>query len=131
MKDVNYMYAVLCVIVIIGSFISPALVAFVNNRHQERLRMLDIKDRDLQHAHDFVDAYLMAAGDCIYNGDIDAVSEFGKHCGVVFCYIPSEFHDYVSAINSSALNRNKDHDLHERLETLAVKYSEKCGYKQK
>ena len=60
----------------IAAVVSPILTALINNHHQKRLRLLELKhdqNKELTiHARELIEAYLYAAGEAILKHKFDA-----------------------------------------------------------
>lgn len=120
-------YIVFSVIIAMCALLSPAVVALVNNRHQLKLRKLEIEEQQKLHSQEVIDGFFRSAGVCSRVLNTASLSEYGQYSSLIYFYLPSEFHPDITAINNAANHHSNSENVSKALEPLALKYSEKCG----
>lgn len=90
-------------ILAVCAIISPILTAIINNRHNWRIRKLEMKREDYQnnvmYKRNIYENYLRAAGRCIYHSDIANLKEYGEHYLVALMCSESELRSKMIEIN--------------------------------
>ena len=70
------------VILGIAAIVSPVLTALLNNRHQYKIRKLDLSHQEqnelILHQRRIFNEYLAGAGKCVYHADIEGLHDYGK-----------------------------------------------------
>lgn len=80
------------VIVALCAIVSPVLTAIINNRHQYKMRELELRyvqeDENRKRIQRIYDDYLSAAGAVIRLKSHDNRTQFGASANLAYCYAP-------------------------------------------
>ena len=70
-------------VVALCSLLSPALTAYFNNRHQQKMKEIEYahQEREAQQKREceIYEGYIRVAGAAVQSGTLDNLSEFGSH----------------------------------------------------
>ena len=125
------------VLIALSAIISPILVALINNRHQAKMKKLELehlseikrieakeaKEQSTnKYLHSLFDNYLQSTGRCIANPTHENIKLYGENYSISFAYFPAECHDQLKAINDSIRKRNWD-TANMQLEGLSIQLS--------
>ncbi len=82
------------VISVIGTVASPLITTILANRHQHKMRKLDIEEQVVakydNRRYDAINNFLISAGYCLALPNRDSVAEFGKSYSSVHQFVPKE-----------------------------------------
>lgn len=83
------------------AILSPILVAIINNRHQMKLKKIELKQQEIQntllHKRDVIEGYLSAVGRCIHYQDAESIKLYGESYSLALMFLPSEI---ISSMNT-------------------------------
>lgn len=90
------------------SIIVPAITTWLNNRHQEKLRKLDLQEKAVSEKYHVLENCISAIGGCIANPDASNLVSFGKAYFPVYAYVPQQnwplLDNFYTAMNSIDLD---------------------------
>ncbi len=96
------------IISVIGTVFGPIVTALITNRHQLKLRKLDIEQSSLdsyyQNRFNAINAFLSKAGKCLSYVDENSVMELGECYHNIYQYVPSDFWDDLDSFYSSLIS---------------------------
>lgn len=124
--DINNSYLLFSMIVAACALLSPAIVTWVNNRHQLDLRRLEIEQKRQDHSNEVIDGFFRTAGVCSKTLNPVTLANFGEYSSLIYFYLPSEYHPDITAINKAARVHSNSEMIAEPLEKLALTYAEQC-----
>lgn len=117
-------YLIFSIIIAVCALLSPGVVAWINNRHQLKLRELDIREKQQSYGNEIIDNYFRQAGACASAMTPENLTTFGRYSSLVYFYLPKDFHDDVSKLNSHIYEHNSVL-ASKALEALALRYASK------
>ena len=90
-------------ILALAAIISPLFTAMINNRHQLRLKKLDLKQQHIENTilykRKIFECYLKYVGRCINFSDRDAQKDYGEYYFLALAYAPDDIRDLMVEIN--------------------------------
>ena len=103
--NLNSIYIIISCVTLAAAILCPVLTAWINNRHQFKLKKLELSDTaarlQLQHEQDIIENYLKNAGACIQNSTYENLALYNSYYSLAFQYIPKELHSQMKALNSN------------------------------
>lgn len=116
------------VISIVGTFIGPIITAIINNRHQLKLRKLDIKQRSVEtyetRRHEAINTFLSEVGDCV---TYSTCGTPGLSCGKayfnVYKYVPADMWPELDQLYDKLIRRGATDEV-QRFQAIAHRLSE-------
>ena len=100
------------VISVAGTISSPIITAIITNRHQLRLRKLDIKqaavDRFEQNRFTAINTFISKAGRCLAYADENSVMDLGEAYHCIYQYVPVDFWDELDEFFSTLVSYKWD-----------------------
>lgn len=100
------------VIVALAAIISPILTAIINNRHQKRMKLLELKQQQyentLLHKRDIFESYLKGLGLVIHYSDHPNISTYSQYYLAAYMYLPDRVRSLMSEMNTKILYQNID-----------------------
>ena len=85
---------IVSVVVALSSIFSSILTALLNNRHQQKLRLLELRDKATREQNEFIvrvfENYLSKTAQVISISSQSNVAEAGAACGAVLLYVTEE-----------------------------------------
>ena len=80
---------------LVGSIAGPIITTILTNRHQLKLRMMDIHEKTIS-AYDekrfkALNTFIAKAGKCLAYGDDNFLCELGEAYFQIYQYVPSDF----------------------------------------
>lgn len=89
---------------ITGTIAGPLINTVLANRHQLKLRQLDLQEKSLSEKYDVLKKCISEIGSCIANPDSINMSEFGRAYFPVYAYVPKQHWElldaFYAAVNS-------------------------------
>ena len=122
--DIDKSYLLFSMIIAGCALLSPGIITWVNNRHQLKLRKLEIEEQRKNHSQEIIDGFFRSAGVCSRVLNTASLSEYGQYSSLIYFYLPSEFHADITAINNAANHHSNSEKVSNALEPLALKYAE-------
>lgn len=115
------------IISIIGTIASPLITTCLTNKHQYKMKRLEIEhEARLQYIEcrrQALDEFVSKTGVVLLYPDIDAVKEFGQIVFLVYQYVPSDFWHELDYFYSTLLSKNLT-EAKELYPTIISKISE-------
>lgn len=82
------------VISVIGTIVGPIVTAIINNRHQLKLRKLDIKQHSIEtyetRRFEAINTFLSQVGHCLSYSDIEGIKSCGSSYFCVYQFVPAD-----------------------------------------
>lgn len=90
------------VIIALCAIISPIFTAIINNRHQIKMKKLELKQKEYEdtvmYERNLYENYLKYAGRCIYYADSEALKDYGEYYFSALMYAPPGLqHEMIEA----------------------------------
>lgn len=116
------------VVSIIGTFIGPIITAIINNRHQLKLRKLDIKQRSVEtyetRRHEAINTFLSEVGDCVtYSSCGTPGLTCGKAYFNIYQYVPDDMWSELDQLYDKLI-RHGETDEVQRFQAITHRLSE-------
>ena len=84
------------IIVALAAIISPVITAIINNRHQRKMRELELKEQQrndvILHKREIFEGYLQYAGACVAHAEPSELQNYGGYYQLALFYAPPELH---------------------------------------
>ena len=78
---------------IIGTIIGPIVTTMLTNRHQLKLRKLDIRQKNIEAYEErrflAINTFIAKAGKCLAFQNVESVTEFGEAFHCIYQYVPT------------------------------------------
>lgn len=82
------------VILAVCALVSPAITAIINNRHQYRMKQLELahqeKMEEKAHQREIYESYIRSAGACIQRPSPEALQNYGSCSALAAYYVPDD-----------------------------------------
>lgn len=102
--------AIALVVSVSGTIICPIINTILSNRHQLKLRNLDIKERAISSYEssrsDAINAFISGVGKCMFYADVESVKQLGDSYFIVYQYVPSDYWDVLDDLYSNLVNQD-------------------------
>lgn len=86
------------------SIVSPFITARMNNKHQLKLRELDIKQKQAEEyasvKFDTIDTFISCVGRCIANPTAESIEEVNAIYYKIYLYVPKSLHRDLNTLRS-------------------------------
>lgn len=100
------------VISVTGTIVGPIITALITNKHQLKLRELDIKQAALDaynnNRFNALNMFISKAGRCLSYSDEQSVMDFGEAYHCVYQYVPEDFWNDLDQFYSIVFSYNWD-----------------------
>lgn len=98
------------VIIALCAIVSPILTTTLNNRHQLKIRMLELKEKQYENTVNYqrkiFENYLRYSGKCISRANSEALREYGEYYLVALMYAPDHIKSKMISANELMQNYN-------------------------
>ena len=123
-NDYNMLYLIISCVTMFSAIVSPILTAIINNRHQLKLRKLEIQEKHQYesnlHKQKMLETILINLGACAYNPTPEALSDYGRYYALAFQIFPVSCHPLLRQLNASIIGVSED-SAEKLYEELAIK----------
>ena len=100
------------VIIALCAIVSPILTAIINNRHQLKLRKLELRQKQyentIMYQRNIFENYLRYSGKCLSRANSDSLREYGEYYLIALMYAPSEIKEKMISANNFLQNYDLD-----------------------
>ena len=114
---------IISVVLAICTVVSPIITTILNNRHQLKLRKLDMKLEQeksfLFYKREIYENYSKFTSAYLQNRNAEDAHNYGEYYALALLYFPKEMIPQLTSINKQIESRNYNVAL-EQLETLSV-----------
>ncbi len=98
------------VILAVCALISPICTSLINNRHQQKMKLLELREEarkeDLFYHRNIYENYLKNAMKCLHEPDTQSLHDYAESYALALIYFPHEYKDSLILINDSIVKRN-------------------------
>lgn len=119
----NVVYIIFSVVIGLCALFSPMLVTRANNKYQLELKKLEINNHEKERTQEIIDGYFRNAGAACGQGTTENISKFGEYSQLIYLYLPSNYHDKITIINTCLLSTFDYETAFDTLENLSKEYS--------
>lgn len=96
------------IVSVAGTIIGPIVTTMLTNRHQLKLRKLDIRQKTIEayaeRRFSAINTFIAKAGKCLAFQSVDSVTEFGEAFHCIYQYVPSDLWNDLDAFYSAITN---------------------------
>lgn len=114
-------------IVAICAIISPVLTAIINNRHQFRIKKMELKQKEYEQSvlykKNILESYLRHAGTCIVHSSHDSLRDYGQYYLLALMYVPAPLAKKMTDVNNDIRNYRWG-DAIPKMETITIEIKE-------
>lgn len=100
------------IISIVGTVFSPIITSLIANRHQLKMRQLDIKQVNIDKYNNerfiAINNFIAKAGLCLSYVNAESVQQFGEAFHVIYQYVPDSYWPVLDEFYSSLISYNWD-----------------------
>ena len=93
------------VIIALCAIVSPILTAIINNRHQLKIRKLEMQERlyenTVMYQRKIFENYLKYLGKCASHADVNALHEYGEYYLIALMYAPDNIQKKMKIANQN------------------------------
>lgn len=93
---------------ITGTIVGPIITTILTNRHQLKLRKLDIQEKAASEKISVIQQCISHTGACLAYPKTESLISFGKHFHVVYAYVPSEHWALLDDFYQLTIKNNYD-----------------------
>lgn len=101
----------------VSTAIVPVVLAYVNNRHEIKVKKIDLYD--IRRA-DAISAYIRSAGAYVQNPRSETAAEYGRAYGEIFLYVPESLWGQISALNEKIVAKCQTPDVYAELSAVCM-----------
>jgi len=120
--NLNILTSLVALVISLCALISPLAVSILNNRFALKLRNLDLEEARLNRKAEVIENFFRYAGVVFYNYDDEARSNYGEYRNLIYLYLPSSYHDDISAFNDYVSKRDAI-NASELLKEISIRYA--------
>lgn len=101
----------------ISTAIVPLILACISNRHEIKLKKIELYDIRRAEA---VSAYIRSAGAYLQNPRAETASEYGRAYGEIFLYVPERLWEPISSLNARIVAKCQTPDVYADLSAVCM-----------
>ena len=98
------------------SLFSPALTAYFNNKHQQKMKQMEYehqeREEQIRREREIYEGYIRSAGAAIQSETLENLSEFGSHSALAMYYAPKELREDMLSLERLLKRTSATQDLH-------------------
>lgn len=98
------------------SLFSPALTAYFNNKHQQKMKQMEYehqeREEQIRREREIYEGYIRSAGAAIQSETLENLSEFGSHSALAMYYAPKELREDMLSLERLVKRTSATQDLH-------------------
>jgi hypothetical protein len=99
-------------IVALISLISPIITTLLNNRHQLKIRKLELaqkhNENTVLYMRNIFENYVSALSKVSSYATVESITEYGKYYSLAYMYLPENLQSEMSKINKLVIARDYD-----------------------
>lgn len=96
------------VVSVSGTVLGPIVTALITNRHQIKLRKLDLQEKSISEKYDVLKKCISEIGSVIANSDSTNLTEFGRSYFPAYAYVPKQHWELLDNFYSTLSVYNFD-----------------------
>lgn len=105
--SLNNIYVIISCITLAAAILCPVLTAWINNKHQLKLKKLELEDAarkdEENHKREIIEQYLISAGRCLKESYAENFSTYAGYYAIAFQYVPQDLHKKMQELHEDIL----------------------------